>query len=294
MRVMCRWFGVLLAVLCATTGRARADDADDLVAYGEQLGKQGEWTQAIAKFKRADALKPSPDHACLIALAYTRRELWAQAELFLARCHARGATPPLPDWVGDLERQLATKLAGAEIPAITIAVDAAGATAAISISSFERDETVPPGTIHLPQGHYTILVTAPDYIPARRDLDVVSGQPQHVAIALVHARRPNPARATRVPWYVLGAGVALAGAGLVVDYAEVQPLRDEMARSQFAFHAHSDELAMWRATAIGLWAAGAVALGIGTWLEVRRREQPLMILGGIDRESTFVAVRWTR
>src|SRR5512143_1672663 len=116
-----RW-GIAVLVLLASH-LARADEVDDLVAKGQELAKQSEYTQAIAVFKQADAKRPRAAHACMIGLAYMRREAWPQAELFLALCRKR-VTPgdEAPDWLPEAEQQLATKLKAAQIPAVTIDV----------------------------------------------------------------------------------------------------------------------------------------------------------------------------
>src|SRR5262245_38276918 len=92
----CMRCSATVLVLLATS-TAMADEVDDLVASGEAFAKSGEYSRAIERFKQADARRPRALHACLIALTYTRRELWAQAEVALASCHARaGGGDPLP------------------------------------------------------------------------------------------------------------------------------------------------------------------------------------------------------
>src|SRR4029079_11617073 len=88
-----------ILVLQATALLAHADEVDDLEAKGEELAKQNEYTQAITVFKQADAKRPRAAHACMIGLAYMRREAWPQAELFLALCEKRAAPGDQPpDW----------------------------------------------------------------------------------------------------------------------------------------------------------------------------------------------------
>ena len=108
----------LVVVLSARI--ARADDVADLEARGEELARQSEYTQAIEAFKAADLRKPRATHACMIGLAYMRRELWPQAELFLALCEKR-ATPgdQPPSWIDEAEHQLAAKLSAAQIHVLT-------------------------------------------------------------------------------------------------------------------------------------------------------------------------------
>src|SRR5260221_8824836 len=162
---------------------ARADDVDDLVAQGEELGKQAEWSRAIDAFKAADAKRPRAKHACLIGLAYTRRELWAEAELFLSICRQRAsAGDPVPDWAEDAHKQLSEKLAASNASPVTITVKPAGAISQVSVSSFAPGESFAPRTIHLAPGTHVITVTAPDFKPARRDVTIANNFPQDIVI----------------------------------------------------------------------------------------------------------------
>src|ERR1051326_7885574 len=130
---MIRW-AIVVCLLSPTT--ASAGNAADLVTQGQALAKAGEYSRAIALFKQADALEPRAEHACLIALTYTRRELWSQAEIFLATCHARAREhDQAPEWIGELDRALATKLVKVEVAPVAISVEPGSAAAMISISS---------------------------------------------------------------------------------------------------------------------------------------------------------------
>src|SRR5258706_11614988 len=167
---------VRIAVVVAALGPiAHADGVDDLVTRGEDAGRRGDLSVAIDAFKQADAQRPLAKHACLIGLAYTRRELWPQAELFFARCRKR-ATPsdPIPDWLGTAEQQLADKLAATHTVAVAFAITPATAPARVSVSSFAPDETFDPQTIHLAPGAYTILITAEGYLRTKRELVIPS------------------------------------------------------------------------------------------------------------------------
>ena len=100
------WALRALALVMLFASVAYAEDADTLTAQGEQLAHDGEYSRAIETFKKADALAPSAKHACLIGLAYIRRELWSQAEIFLDRCKQRAtAADPLPDWFAEATTQ---------------------------------------------------------------------------------------------------------------------------------------------------------------------------------------------
>src|SRR4051812_38168470 len=115
--------GLVVAATLALHGSARADEADDLATQGEELARRAEYAQAIEKFKAADRARPRALHACMIGLAYLRRQLWPQAEVFLARCRKRAVgTDTLPEWMADAEAQLTTQLASAPVTAVEIIV----------------------------------------------------------------------------------------------------------------------------------------------------------------------------
>ena len=202
----CYAFGVrvLALVLLTASSVAYADpSAQDLQTQGEQLAKDGRFSEAIDAFKAADKLQPTASHACLIALAYTRRELWSQAEIFLARCHER-ATPadPLPDWVPVAEQQIRERLATANAAPVTIQVTPA--TAQLTVSSFAPDETFTARTIHLPPGHHVIIASAPGYVTARKEVVIETKDPQTVTIDLAPpAAVPGPPGYVSIPEHPL-------------------------------------------------------------------------------------------
>jgi hypothetical protein len=283
----------LIAALIAVRP-ARADGVDDLVARGQELAKRAEWTQAIALFKQADVQRPRAEYACMIGLAYTRRELWAQAEVFFARCHERaGANDPLPDWLGDAEQQLAAKEAGAGAAAITLAVTPASAR--ISISGFEPDELVAPGTIHLMPGRYTLDITAPGSDTVRREIVVDAGKAQTITVAFAPPPRAEPPEPTpsRVPWLVIGGGVALGAAGFVADEAKLQPLIKKMKTSYDIWGNTETAFNRWQAITIGLWAGGAAVAGVGSYL-LYREHASVTLDARVDRTGGALLIGWRR
>jgi len=154
----------------------------ELRARGEQLAKDGHYSEAIDAFKAADRVERRASHACLIALVYTRRELWPQAELWLAQCQARAnASDALPEWVPQLTTLLAERLEHVDVAPIDIVVEPRDANAAITVSSFAPDEVFAPRSIHLPPGRHTIRASAPGYRSAQQDIEVVGRTPLRVA-----------------------------------------------------------------------------------------------------------------
>jgi hypothetical protein len=301
---MTRRWPVLVAVwMFATT--ASADDNADLVARGQDLARQGAWSQAITAFKQADAQQPRAQNACFIGLAYLRRELWAQAELYFAKCHERAsAGDPLPDWAAQAEAQLATKLRDENVAAITLDVTPSAATPQITVTGFPPDEQLGRGTVHLAPGHYAIRVTAAGYPETTRELDVRDRTPQVVRVKLdlpaappPSALRPPPPHddkpASNLRWYLIGGGVAAGVAGVVLDLAVLQPLRDDLRKTSTSYDDHAGSFDMWRGVTVGLWVGGAVATGIGTYLATRAHSD-VAVSAHLDREGGGVLVGWRR
>ena len=299
-----RWWLVLAVWMFASL--ARADDAPsdnaDLVARGQELAKQGAWSQAITAFKQADATQPRAQNACFIGLAYLRRELWAQAELYFTRCHDRASTTdPLPSWAAEAESQLATKLRAENVAAITIDVTPAAAQPAIAVSGFLPDETLGRGTIHLAPGHYTLKITTPGYPEVDRELDITDKTPQIVRIQLavpvvakpLPAPPPPPPPRSSTPYFVIGGGLALGIAGIVVDEVKLQPLRDDLRRSGPSYDAHAGSFDTWRDVTIGMWVGGAILTGLGTYLAVRAHAD-VAVTARVERDGGAVLVGWRR
>lgn len=255
---------LIVAAVLATPAVVRAQPtAAELQAAGEQAAKQGEYDKAIDDFKKADRIEPKAAHACLIALAYARRNLWPQAEIFRTVCHARAtASDPLPPWIATADKQIDNAIATETLAAITIDVTPgdAASIAQITVSSFAPDETFPPRMIHLPPGIHQIFATAPGYDQGHQLIEIKDKTPQHIVIELhkagelqpapswaegtpgtppatapsqpaspagavtgVHASAAPSAGPSKLPWIVGGVGVALVVAGGVYTATDVSP-----------------------------------------------------------------------
>lgn len=154
---------------------ARADQRDEFQQKGEQQAKDGRFADAIESFKAADRIQPRASHACLIALAYTRRELWSQAQLWLSMCHDRAsASDPLPDWVPLAEKQIKERLQTANVAEVRIEVKPVGVKAKFTVSSFAPDEVFEARTLTLPLGTHVIFAR----------LDGVEGPPKQYTLEL--------------------------------------------------------------------------------------------------------------
>ena len=266
---------------------AAADpSAAQLRAEGEALAQQQRFSEAIDKFKAADRLQPTASHACLIALAYLRRELWPQAEIFLATCQARAtAGDPVPDWAPLARQQLDERFATVNVAAVDIAVTPRDAQ--LAVSSFAPDERFAPRTIHLPPGHHVIVASAPGYEDASRAIDVVDRTPVHLAIEL-HKRE------YRTPGRLMLAGAITFGAGAItfgVMALEWTQLRN--AQTTATFDANRGAYEALRVATAALWTAGAALAVTGYVMHRRHRDAPTV--GALPlRGGGAIVVGWDR
>ena len=214
---MVRAWSVVVVVGLLAPAIAVAEDPAALRSEGEMLARVGRYSEAIDKFKASDRINHAAANACLIALAYTRRELWPQAEIWLATCRDR-ATPadPAPDWAPTAARQIHDRLAAANVAPVEIVVSPGNAE--VTVSSFALDEKFGARTIHLPMGHHTLIATAPGYEDGHAELVVDDNTPKRVEIALqrrgIVTRGP---RSLRIAGIVAG-GVALVAAGAGITF----------------------------------------------------------------------------
>lgn len=305
--------GVCLAIMPATVF---AESAETLRTRGEQLAKERHYSEAIDAFKAADRLEPRALHACLIALAYTRRELWPQAEIFLEQCEKRAtASDPLPDWVPTAKQQLAERLAAVNVAAVEIVVEPAGVGAKFAVSSFAPDELFDPRTIHLPPGRHLITVTASGFRDVQQTVEVKDGTPQRVSITMLPLTTEPPrapeqpvpppleaAPRSKVPYVVMGIGGALAAGGGLIQATLFRTARNDMVdaariQDEPAYREAEHRFDRYRAVSIGLYAAGAVTLGVGVVLALTGHEskEPLQVsITPIDDGGGLVTVEWTR
>jgi tetratricopeptide (TPR) repeat protein len=288
---------------------ARAEPAEDLQAEGEQAAKAGNYAEAIDKFKAADRLEPRAIHACLISLAYTRRNLWPQAEIFRDKCHviATAIGEQLPEWSAaaddQIEKAIAKAVAAGTAAAVTIRVEPADAavSAQLTVSSFAPDETFKPRAIHLPVGTHQVFATSPGYESSSQLVDVKDSTPREVVIVL---HRPQPVTAAplpplparRLPWILAGAGVGLAAVGGVLDATWY---RD--ARNAFAADISSTSLdRTWktdRNVVYGFYIAGglafATAIAVRYWADHRHEHAPTLSVD-VHGGAGVVSIGWGR
>jgi hypothetical protein len=288
-----------LLVVCALAGVAHADDAaDDLKRRGEQLAKDGDFAQAIDLFKSADAQHPTTELACLIGLAYGRRNLYGQAELFFDDCHERAETgEPVPSWVGKVEDQFRERLASSKLARVKIVVKH-GRKPKVVVSAFAPDEAFAPRVIHLPIGRHTITATDADHDSVERTVVVEDGEPQTVVIDLggkpVLESRPSPDHVGRNIAFV---GLGVVAVGAIVHATWYRNERDTLANAQnnFDYDAHVDDYTNARYVTVGLYAAGGITALIGLVLHVTRAPESGPSVSLVPaRGGGVLAVEWSR
>jgi hypothetical protein len=84
----------------------------------------------------------------------------------------------------------------------------------------------------------------------------------------------------------------LAG-GLAVDLLVFQPLRDDRAKSRFLYTEKSADFDHARDLTVGLFAAGAIAVGVGVYLAVRDHRD-FEVSAAIDHTGGMISVGWKR
>jgi len=295
-----RWGGVAW-IAAATTAHAQPATPDaELVARGEELARSGEFSRAIVAFKQADKLHASAANACRIGLAYTRRELWSQAELFFARCKDRAtAADPPPPWLAAAETALTAKLAEIDAAPIDVRVDAPGAL--ISISSFPPDEQFAPRAIHLSPGNYMIVARAPDREPAKVAVAVEARTAQIVTLVLPHPPPPPPPPPTRdqkigrvLLWTAAGAAVVGVAAHGLAAYEHSQLDDARTANDPVAWDHHAGDFETARAIAIGGYTIAVAAAITGAILHSHGPENSPVLTGTADAHGASVGLEWRR
>lgn len=223
-----RCLGLALAVLALASTRASADRADELVVAGRELAVAAKYEEAIAKFREADAVRPSALHACLVGLARLRAGQLDEADQEFAACRRRSTSAdPVPAWLVTEEHKLAEARKLAEEHRAAEERKAAA------------ERKVPAG-----QPAATRAPAAP-----RVAGTTPAAAPHH----------------SSVPVFLIAGGAGLAVAGGAVQIAIVRPARDRLSASTTSAE-YDDRYGRYNAARIatvGLYALGAVAVAIG-------------------------------
>ncbi len=283
-------------------------------ARGEQLAKDGRYTEAIDAFKAAERIEPRARHACLIALAYIRRELWPQAEIFLDQCEARATqADPVPEWVPTAKQQLAERLGTVNVAPVNIKVEPANAEVRLAVSNFAPDELFDPRLIHLPPGRHVIIATAKGFNDAQKTVEVVDKTPQDVVITMLPLTTgtgpdaPPPVTgptepASKVPLYIMGAGGAIVVGAVASHLLWYKGKRDDLEKAGSAGNAteYNRILPSYnraRGVTIGLYAAGGAAVITGLILKFtvfKGKEAPAQVSVVPMNDGGMLTIGWSR
>ena len=282
---------------------ASADQSSDLQEQGEQLARTRRYIEATAAFKQADRLHANAIHACLIALAYARRELLPQAEVYLGICRERATEgEPLPPWLPDLEAELSERFSRVAMAPVAIDVAPTGSQALVTISSFAADDQFSPRTVHLPYGSYVVTVTAPGFDAAHQTIEIVDSTPRRVVVVLKSWANPSAPvhRHSRIPWVVGGAGTAIAAIGAVVHAFVLRPSYNKLIQAS-----HQRNAGLYDATAgtfeserkltIGLYATGVAVMAAGLILHYtvfKDRSDRVSVTAAATRGGGIVTIGW--
>ena len=288
----------------ATPARANRVSPAALQKQGEQLAKDGQFAEAIDAFKAADSYEPTTELACLIGLAYGRRNLYGQAELFFDLCHERAESgTPVPSWAGKVEAQFRERLESSKLAKVTIKVKH-GRAPRVVVSAWAPDETFAPRAIHLPAGRHTVTVTDGDGDTAEQVIVVEAGVPQ-TAVLDLGGKQTDERSARRAP-SKLGrnlafVGFGIAAAGLVVHATwykgELDTLQEASDNGDLlTYDAHVDDYTTARYVTVGLYGVGAVTAIVGLALHLSRGdgESGAAVSVVPVRGGGVLAVEWSR
>lgn len=308
-----------LAVMCLLAPvAAHAETADELVAEGQELARQGRIGDALARFRAADAAEPRPVNSCLIGLAYLRGGALGNAELSFTQCHRRAQATPLPAWVAKEEQDLAQRLAASELGTVTLTVDPTVTT--LTVPALLDGAAFPATrTLRLPAGTHRIAGRTAAGRELALSIDVRArgthdGRLAPAASASTESPTEEPATLTGptppldvalrapvapsrsiVPTVLLATGGAALVAGGLVHVLAVRPARADLdeADSPTAYDDLLDDYTGPRNLTVALYAVGAAAVITGAVLGWRRTDAPVVSASVGDSGAAF-AISWQR
>lgn len=320
---------VVGGAIAALPAVAHADQRADLQAKGEQLAKDGRYADAIEQFKAAEKLEHRATHACLIALAYTRRELWSQADLWLSRCHQPAPGETMPDWTRVANDQILARLTQANLADVTLVVEPAAATdVQLTLSGFAPDEQFEPHTIRVPLGTTVIFARAKGYADTQQVIQIQDRSPKRIVITLrperaapvetpktvppppttppttpvaptqVVATSPHPSHGKPGTMLITAGSAAIAlgaGAHVWMAYERGELVDANRVADRAAYDAHSTRFDVARIAAIGLYATGAALVITGIVKRTSHHAEGGTTVSALPLDGgAFVSIGWQR
>ncbi|MBZ0233735.1 MAG: hypothetical protein K8M05_15515, partial [Deltaproteobacteria bacterium] len=290
----------------------------ELARQWRQDGDRAKLEEAARLFKEAYKLAGSPLAECDLGLALHYLGEDGRAHARLTRCMPRLAAEG-PDQVAayrGVEDEVTAALRTGHV-AVDIVTTPPGAI--VTVSAFPDDETViAPTLVWLAPGKHTFVARLAGHADASFEVDLTAqdvttrarkewrvrldpAPAERAGVApvvepppVVDTPRPR-ARSRTAAYATLATGGVLLGGGAVVHVLG-RDVRSELAT--LSGQAYEDKLGTWqtyqRAT-IGLYAAGAVATGVGVWLYLRARTPaPLTVAPAAEGRGAMVWLFATR
>jgi tetratricopeptide (TPR) repeat protein len=276
----------LLALPPSGAQAAPQEDAEALIREGIELRRAGKPEPALAKFRRAYEVAPSPRSAAQLGLCEQDLSFWADAEAHLGEA-LRAADHP---WIranrAVLEQSLGT--VRRHVSRIEIVGGPEGAT--IEVAG-KRVGTLPlAGPVRVAEGYVEIRASAPGYRTMQRSLTIGGGQSGRVTVELERApvaespppvvpvtptvtaeapRPPAPSSGRRVVALgLLGAGAA-AGVGGVLLTLRAAGKRDRIEDAAREGERFDERDGNWRTLqrwSVAAYATSLAAVGAGATL----------------------------
>lgn len=313
----------IVAVFVASSVPARADDADDARAAATQAVEQaaaGNFDAAIELFRKARSLDDRPEYVCNIGTAYYRAGKYPEAHAYFSLCLGRKGTVSAGhiDVVQQAFTYIDQKLRQGDYAAVDVSVLPKGALVRPDYLP-EGDELPGSRAFWFSFGKHSLAVSAPGHDPKTITFEAKDRQ-QRLEVKLTETQisepvepndpsapvtgrpqiaKPSDAAPSRRPaWIALAAGgVLVVGGGVmhVVALNTKGELEGMTADERVTDPSTLDAFETQRAITIGLYAAGAVAVGVGAylWWRAPRQSNVDVQVGSDSAGGSAVLVRWS-
>lgn len=266
---------------------AEVKEADRLVEEGKKLGEDGNPEAALEKFREAERLTRRPVHLCNIGIAYETMKNLPLALLYLERCREKADS--FPKWLAAKHGEVIAELARTHAP---VEIRVKPSKAKIRVSALGSDEPITSGErIFLPRGTWQVVAKRKGYTPGEATIEVSNLAGQRLSLSLDRepgavAAEPDDVETTdeidgsgggggrAAGWVVLGTGLVSAGVG---GYFHLRSLdardkaRDLPPGPEFERTHDKYERDGW--IAVGAYGVGAVCVGVGMYLLLRRTSE---------------------
>ena len=315
---------VALAAVCAPSSAAPSAAAASSAApsaaelerarklFAEAQREQGaqHWQEALDKLTTVASIKDTAGIRFHIGNCLEHQGKLVEALEAFQRAHAMAEdsrTRDVLQTVGTRIEQLRIR-----IPTLTIRLPEGDSQATVHVDGRELDRTLIGTPVGLNPGTHSIVIEFSRAAPIVRELELYEGRPETleflrpaprpVRSAPVATSPPAPREAPKhhVPvgaWITMGSGVALAAGGFIAFVSAgrlADDSREACARSVACDPDRATTVRSYDAWAVGLWSAGAVALGAGlVWdlLPPKTKESPQLSVSarpsGLDLQGAF-------